>query len=148
MTSDSKVIFYLEPSAKEAGASIEAPREGDAGFDIRAAENSIIEPGEQKLISTGLKASIPLAWVGIIKDRSSMAIKGIRSHAGVIDASYRGEIKVLLSNAASESFHIEAGDRVAQMVVIPCLVDSIEVDSEDKLGETGRGAAGFGSTGK
>ena len=146
--SDSKVIFYLESSAKEAGAFIEAPREGDAGFDIRAAENSIIEPGEQKLVSTGLKASIPFAWVGLIKDRSSMAVKGIRSHAGVIDASYRGEIKVLLSNAGSESYHIEAGDKVAQMVVIPHLMESIEVDSEDKLGDTSRGSGGFGSTGK
>ncbi|MEZ4753217.1 MAG: dUTP diphosphatase [Bdellovibrionota bacterium] len=145
---ESVLKFFIEPSAKEVGAFIETPRLGDAGFDLRAAEDSMLEPGEQKLVSTGLHVAIPLGWVGLIRDRSSMALKGIRTHAGVIDASYRGEIKVLLSNASLEKFSISLGDKITQMLIVPCSVVAEEVSSLEALGETSRGSGGFGSTGK
>ncbi|MCB0317318.1 MAG: dUTP diphosphatase [Bdellovibrionales bacterium] len=142
------VKFFIEASAKQAGAFIEAPKDGDAGFDLRSAENLIIQSGMQALVSTGLKAAIPKAWVGIVKDRSSMAVKQIRSHAGVIDASYRGEIKVLLSNAGDNDYQIQAGDKIAQLLILPYNSECMLVESEEDLGDTDRGAKGFGSTGK
>ena len=139
--------FYLDEEVSKRGGEFEAPRTGDAGFDLRSAESLIIPLGTQILVPTGLYLSLPLGWVGIIKDRSSMAMKRIYSHAGVIDASYRGEVKVLLSNHGTESYHIEEGAKVAQMVVVPHLIEAEQVASREALGETERGSEGFGSTG-
>jgi dUTP pyrophosphatase len=140
--------FFLDPSAKEAGVTFSSPRDGDAGFDIRASENLIIETGKQVLVPTGLRVAIPEGYVGLIRDRSSMAIKRVYTHAGVIDAGYRGEVKVVISNQGDESYQIELGDKVAQMVVVPCIASVVEVESEAKLGLTDRGDGGFGSTGR
>ena len=141
------VQFYLDPKAKEQGCSFASPRDGDAGFDLYCSETVIIPAGGQVLVSTGLAVAIPNDWVGVIKDRSSMAIKRLRTHAGVIDAGYRGEVKIVMSNAGSESFTVEAGSKFAQMVVLPVRTSSTEVDSPELLGVTDRGAGGFGSTG-
>ncbi len=140
--------FYLDPAAKAAGASFASPREGDAGFDLRAAEGMIIEAGKQALIPTGLRLHIPLGWVGIVKDRSSMALKRIYTHAGVVDAGYRGEVKIVISNFGEESYHVEPGAKIAQLLILPHLHAAAEVTSEKELGETTRGAGGFGSTGR
>lgn len=147
MSSNSKVQFFLEPEVKAQGVKFEAPRAGDAGFDLRAAESLVIEIGQQLLVSTGLKVAIPEGFVGLIRDRSSMAVKRVYSHAGVIDAGYRGEVRVVLSNHGKASYQIEQGDKIAQMVVVPCLGELEEASSEDKLGTTKRGDGGFGSTG-
>ena len=77
-----------------------------------------------------------------------MALKRIYSHAGVVDASYRGEIKIVLSNNGSESYHIEANDKVAQLVIVQHLVGCEQVTELENLGKTGRGSDGFGSTGR
>ncbi len=140
--------FYLDPQVKERGLVFEAPREGDAGFDIRSAESLVIPAGTQSLISTGLYLAVPAGFVGIIKDRSSMALKRVYTHAGVIDAAYRGEVKVLLSNHSEQSFQIEAGDKIAQMLVIPFVAELLERQELTELGKTSRGACGFGSTGR
>lgn len=143
----SKLQFFLDPEVKEQGVRFEAPRSGDAGFDLRAAESLVIEAGQQVLVSTGLKVAIPGGYVGLIRDRSSMAVKRVYSHAGVIDAGYRGEVKIVLSNHGSEGYQIEQGAKIAQMIVVPCLDGLIEVLAEEKLGSTERGEGGFGSTG-
>jgi dUTP pyrophosphatase len=140
--------FTLSSQARVAGVVFSAPRPGDAGFDIRACVAVAIYPGEQVAVPTGLSIAVPLGFVAIIKDRSSMALKGIYSHAGVIDASYRGEVKVLLSNSGSDPYQINPGDKVAQLVVVQHLSLCEEVESLDELGETERGAGGFGSTGR
>ena len=148
MSIETSLRFYLTEAAKNAGAKFESPREGDAGFDLRAAESLVIEPGAQALISTGLHLAIPIGWVGIVKDRSSMASKRVYTHAGVIDASYRGEVKVLASNHGSAGYQIQAGDKVAQLLVVQVLTAASPVADLASLGDTSRGAGGFGSTGR
>jgi dUTP pyrophosphatase len=140
--------YWISEEARGAGASFTSPREGDAGFDLRAAISLSISPGEQTLVPTGLFCAIPVGWVGIIKDRSSVALRGIHTHAGVIDASYRGEVKIVIVNRSGEPFLVEAGTKIAQMVVVPHLGDGVEVSSLEELGQSIRGCGGFGSTGR
>lgn len=142
-----KLLFFVDPHRSELGAKIELPRQGDAGFDLRSTENLLLEPGTQAIVPTGVKVAVPLGYVGIIKDRSSMAVKRVYTHAGVIDSGYRGEVRIVLSNQGHQSYHIESGAKIAQMVVVPCLVEATQVNSEAELGETERGHGGFGSTG-
>ena len=121
--------------------------QGDLGYDVFADEDKWIEPGGFKLISTGISVHNSSYKYGfIIKDRSSVAMKGLFTHAGVIDAGYTGEIKVLFHNVSSTSIKIEKGDKIAQLV--PTKVVNFEVEEVDELFETKRGKNGFGSTGK
>ena len=121
--------------------------QGDLGYDVFADEDKWIEPGGFKLISTGISVHNSSYKYGfIIKDRSSVAMKGLFTHAGVIDAGYTGEIKVLFHNNSATSIKIELGDKIAQLV--PTKVVNFEVEEVDELFETKRGKNGFGSTGK
>ncbi len=121
--------------------------QGDLGYDVFADEDKWIEPGGYKLVSTGISVHNSTYKYGfIIKDRSSIAMKGLFTHAGVIDAGYTGEIKVLFHNNSSTSIKIEQGDKIAQLV--PTKVVNFEVEEVDELFETKRGKNGFGSTGK
>jgi dUTP pyrophosphatase len=120
---------------------------GDLGYDIFADEAVTLNPGERKLISTGISIKAGNGKYGfIIKDRSSMAVKGLFSHAGVIDAGYTGEIKVLLFNASSEFYVVGKGDKIAQL--IPTKVVSFEIKEVKEHNNTQRGQGGFGSTGR
>ncbi|NCC29920.1 MAG: dUTP diphosphatase [Gammaproteobacteria bacterium] len=131
------------------GADLDIPKRATpeaAGYDLSAAARATLFPGDQQLISTGFAWAIPSGYVGIIKDRSGMASKSrIYTAAGVIDSDYRGEVKVLVRNGSDRVVKIEVGDRVAQMLVVPCVIDTVEEVAE--LSETARGAGGFGSTG-
>jgi dUTP pyrophosphatase len=142
--------FFRSEEAKTAGINLKLPRTGDAGFDLPALKTTEIAPKTSVLVSTGIHVSVPLGWVGIIRDRSSTAMKGIMCGAGVIDASYRGEVKVLLWNLSDTAITFQPGDRIAQMVCMPHLTaeGALEVSELEKLGVTERGVAGFGSTGK
>ena len=125
----------------------EKAHQGDLGYDVFADEDKWIEPGGYKLISTGISVHNSTYKYGfIIKDRSSIAMKGLFTHAGVIDAGYTGEIKVLFHNNSSTSIKIEQGDKIAQLVPQP--VVNFEVEEVEELFETKRGKNGFGSTGK
>ena len=125
----------------------EKAHQGDLGYDIFADEDKWIEPGSFTLISTGISVHNSSYKYGfIIKDRSSVAMKGLFTHAGVIDAGYTGEIKVLFHNNNATSIKIELGDKIAQLV--PQKVISFEVHEVNELFQTQRGDNGFGSTGK
>ena len=125
----------------------EQAHQGDLGYDVFADEDKWIEPGGFKLVSTGISVHNSSYKYGfIIKDRSSIAIKGLFTHAGVIDAGYTGEIKVLFHNNSATSIKIERGDKIAQLVPQP--VVNFEVYEVDELYQTQRGDNGFGSTGK
>ena len=120
---------------------------GDLGFDVYSDEGITLQPGERALISTGISISAANSKYGfVIKDRSSMAVKGLFSHAGVIDAGYTGEIKVLLHNARTDEYKISKYDKIAQM--IPTHVVDFEVKDVEHHANTTRGDDGFGSTGK
>lgn len=118
----------------------------DAGYDLYSSEKVSIPAGATVLVSTGVAMSIPTGFVGLIWDRSSMGVKGIHRHAGVIDSGYRGHIKVCLHNASCETYHVERGDRIAQMVVQES--PHFELELVESLDDSDRGESGFGSTGK
>lgn len=120
----------------------------DAGFDICASEEMLIEDHDWHVIKTGLHVAIPKRYVGIVKPRSGLSLQfNTDIHAGVIDASYRGEIRVLIS-ALQTPFKIEKGDRIAQLCVLRLYPGPAQqVSSLDELEETERGSDGFGSTG-
>jgi dUTP pyrophosphatase len=144
------MYFYLNETARLNGVTpLATPASGDAGYDIRSNEHLVIVPGEQALVSTGLHVEIPAGYVGIIKDRSSVARAGIRTAAGVIDASFRGEVRVLLENRGTAPFIINLNDRIVQMLVLPVYTEVVQqVNTLDALSSTGRGVGGFGSTGR
>ena len=124
--------------------------EGDAGADIRAVldEDIVIPPHEWVAVPTGLYAEIPVGWEIQIRPRSGLALrKGITvlNSVGTVDSNYRGEIKVILVNHSGESFRVQDGDRVAQMVVAP--VTQAEFVEVGELSDTDRSSGGFGSTG-
>ena len=122
-----------------------------AGADLYACldEATVIEAGETKLIPTGVALSIPAGFAGLIYARSGLASKrGLApaNKVGVIDADYRGEVMVALHNHGKEAQTIEAGERIAQMVIAPYITANFILSSE--LDETERGEGGFGSTGR
>jgi dUTP pyrophosphatase len=136
-------VRLLTPAAK-------APTRGSAnaaGFDLYCAiqEPATLAPGQTALVPTGVAMEIPAGHFGLIKDRSSMALRGLRTSAGVIDSDYRGEVKVVLTNASADVHVIEPGTRIAQMVVLSHAAP--EVVEVEALDDTERGAGGFGSTG-
>ncbi len=125
------------------------PRAGDAGYDLHALDDCLIAPLQRIAIATGLHIEIPAGCVGLVKDRSSVAAAGLHCLAGVIDSSYRGELKVLMVNLDSETAHIKAGSRIAQLIIAPVLTEGIELLARlEDLAPSQRGADGFGSTGE
>ena len=124
-------------------------RASDAGLDLYAAERAVIEPGARVAVRTGLAVEIPPGYAGFVLPRSGLALQhGITklNTPGLIDAGYRGEIKVLLVNHDPHTtVTLERGDRIAQLVVQA--VEHVELVEVDELSETDRGAGGFGSTG-
>lgn len=123
--------------------------EGDAGLDLRANDDMIIEPHCRVLVPTGLAIALPEGYAGFVQPRSGMALKlglSIANTPGLIDSHYRGELKIICINLdLKEAIHIERGERIAQLVIqrVP-IVDLVEVD---ELDETDRGTGGFGSSG-
>lgn len=125
--------------------------EHSAGFDIVPALDKPLkmEQGIVYKISTGLAAEIPTGYVGLLAVRSSVGAKygvSLAGSIGVIDSDYRGEIFAPLVCNKSEGFTITPGERMVQLVVVPILIDTVEI--VDKLSDTERGTGGFGSTGR
>jgi len=120
---------------------------GAVGYDLFASEDIVVASRGSALVATGIAMSIPRGCYGRVAPRSGLAVKhSIDVGAGVVDPDYRGEVKVLLFNFGDCDFKVEAGMRVAQMIVERCATPVVlEVDS---LEDTSRGAAGFGSTGQ
>jgi dUTP diphosphatase len=124
--------------------------DGDAGYDLYALEPATVEPGERLSVGTGIALAIPDGWAGLVLPRSGLAARhGITlpNAPGLIDAGYRGELRVLLLNTdAREPFEISPGDRIAQLVLVRH--ESPELIEVESLEETVRGAGGFGSSGR
>jgi dUTP pyrophosphatase len=123
---------------------------GSSGMDLAANINSKvnIDPGKTAVIPTGLAISIPKGYEVQIRPRSGLAAKKkitVLNTPGTIDADYRGEIKVILINLSKDSFEVEKGLRIAQMVVCPIV--QAQLKEVDDLKQTERGEGGFGSTG-
>ena len=117
----------------------------DSGADLFALEKTVLAPRAVTHVHTGVCVELPENTSGIIWGKSSVESKGIKAMAGLVDAPYRGELIVCLYNLNDTEFVFEAGQKVAQLVVIPTLYPAFEEAAE--LTETARGDGGFGSTG-
>jgi dUTP pyrophosphatase len=121
---------------------------GDAGLDLAACGRHELGPGERAVVGTGLSVAVPEGHAGFIQPRSGLAAKhglSVVNAPGLIDSGYRGEIRVVLLNTdLREAFVVEAGMRIAQLVVLP--VPEIELVEVDELPESERGVRGFGSS--
>ena len=121
----------------------------DAGHDLHAVEAVTLPPGGRAMVATGIAVELPTGHAGWVVPRSGLAARhgiAIVNAPGLIDAGYRGELKVLLLNTdPSEPFEVRPGDRIAQLVVAP--VAAPEIVELEELASTARGAGGFGSTG-
>jgi len=133
----------------EAARAPERANEHDAGWDLRAAEAATIGPGERAAVGTGIAVAIPEGHAGLVLPRSGLAARhgiALVNAPGLIDAGYRGEIRVLLLNTDRESaFEIDVGDRIAQLVITE--LPHVDFAETGSLSETARGTGGFGSTG-
>ena len=135
----------LEIRVEGPGALPEYATEGAAGADLRAAESVTLPAGGRAAVATGVSVEIPAGYVGLVWPRSGLAVRhGIDTLAGVIDSDYRGEVKVVLVNHGPEPWAVAPGDRIAQLLVQP--VARVRF-ARAALAPSGRGAAGFGSTG-
>ena len=121
---------------------------GDAGADVYVLEKHVLLPHETACIGLGIGTEIPEGYVGFILPRSSMAKRGLVTQTVPIDSNYRGEIHAIITNYNSENAKIEAGDRIAQLVVFPCLAEPMEMIEPAEASVTDRGAGAFGSTGR
>lgn len=124
--------------------------EGDAGLDLHANEAAHIGPGERWSVGTGVAVEIPAGHAGLVLPRSGLAREhgiALVNSPGLIDAGYRGEVRVLLLNTdPAETFRVEPGDRIAQLVVAPvAIAEPVEAEA---LTESARGGDGFGSSGR
>lgn len=141
----------LKVSRIEDGAVLPTrAHEGDAGLDLYACEAAHIGPGERWSVGTGVAVEIPVGHAGLVLPRSGLARDhgiSLPNSPGLIDAGYRGEIRVLLLNTdPADTFNVEPGDRIAQLVIAPvALAKPVEVEV---LTESARGDGGFGSSGR
>lgn len=128
---------YLKPFKKH---------ETDAGWDLKSKDAVSISADGTSAVHTGVSCMIPEGYVGIVKIRSGISLRGLDATAGVIDSDYRGEIVVLVQNHSGGEILINKGERVAQIMVLPCLIaaDMFPGKAPD---DTERGRKGFGSTG-
>lgn len=119
----------------------------DAGLDLRTKERVTVPAHGRAVFDIGVSVEIPHGFYGKIESKSGLNVKhDVVSLGGVIDENFRGSIVVKLYNFSEEDYTFEAGDKIAQLVIMPYLAPEIEI--VDELGETGRGSQGFGSTGR
>ena len=126
-------------------------RPGDAGYDLRCVEPFRLAPGERAVVPTGVAVAVPEGAAGLVVPRSGLAARhgiSVVNGPGLIDPSYRGEVKVVLVNLGEEPFEAQAGDRIAQLLLVPCLTPDVRTVDELPPSHDGRGEAGFGSSGR
>ncbi len=119
---------------------------GDAGLDLFSVVEAVLKPGEAFAVPTGIQTAIPSGFVGLIWDKSGISLSGVHRLAGVVDAGYRGEIKIVMINLSGSDFVVSKGMKIAQMLIQP--VVGVTVSETDDLDDTERGEGGFGSTGR
>jgi dUTP pyrophosphatase len=120
----------------------------DAGMDLCAVEDAVLDPGVPRLVATGLTVEIPSGYEAQVRPRSGLALRhsiGMPNAPGTIDPGYRGEVRVVLLNLGRDPYTIRAGDRIAQMIVAK--YEAVEWVEED-LAQSVRGSGGFGSSGR
>ncbi len=141
-------VKLLEPGAR---LPVVAHPGEDLGYDVFSLESVVLEPRKTIRVRTGIsvearhpETKVPLGL--LVRDRSSMASKGIATTAGVIDAGYRGEVQIVMTNLGESPIQINAGEKIAQMIPVPVLTGPVE--EVETLEESARLAKGFGSSGR
>jgi dUTP pyrophosphatase len=140
---DVPVLITAQPGFEPSYA-----KAGDAGADLRSTKKLSIAPGARELVPTGVSIALPAGFVGLVHPRSGLALKHgvtVLNSPGTIDAGYRGEIMVTLYNSSTETFDIEVGDRIAQLLIQN--IERAKFVAVEKLPDSDRSQAGFGSTG-
>jgi dUTP pyrophosphatase len=139
------LVHRLDPGVPVPGRA----HPGDAGVDLCAAEAVALAPGERATVGTGVAVAIPEGYAGLVTPRSGLAQRhglSIVNAPGVVDAGYRGEIRVILVNHGAAPISLARGERIAQLLVVPVVAgEMVEID---ELPPSERGAGGFGSTGR
>lgn len=136
-----KMKVMLDPGARMPTRA----HDTDAGLDLYATEAVTIPPRGIATFDTGVHVSIPAGYVGLLTSKSGLMAKGITSR-GTIDSGYTGSIRAVLFNHRKNDVHIEYGQKITQLVIVPILTPDLEL--VDSLEETERGSGGFGSSGK
>jgi dUTP pyrophosphatase len=144
---DELQVTLLRPDARRPRRS----RPGDAGLDLCCVDPFALAPGERRMVPTGVAIALPPGLAGLVLPRSGLAAHhGIAmvNSPGLVDPNYRGELRVILVNLGSESFEARAGDRIAQLLLVPFLAAGVRVVDELPASGDDRGAGGFGSSGR
>ena len=137
-------VQLLHPDAQPPART----RPGDAGYDLRCVEGFTLAPAERRVVPTGVAIALPDGVAGLVVPRSGLAARhgiSVVNGPGLVDPNYRGELRVVLVNLGDEPFEAEAGDRIAQLLLVPFVAPSLRV--VDELPGSERGADGFGSSG-
>jgi dUTP pyrophosphatase len=137
-------VRLLDPRARPPART----REGDAGYDLRCLERFRLAPGERAMVGTGVALALPPHVAGLVTPRSGLAARhgiALVNSPGLVDPNYRGELRVILVNLGAEPFEAGAGDRIAQLLLVPFWAPELEIVEE--LPPSERGADGFGSSG-
>jgi dUTP pyrophosphatase len=140
-------VQLLHPEAR----APERTRAGDAGYDLRCVERFTLNPGERTVVPTGIVLALPDGVAGLVVPRSGLAAKhglSVVNGPGLIDPNYRGEVRVVLVNLGHERFEAEAGDRIAQLLLVPFVAPAVDVTDDLRPGGDDRGTGGFGSSGR
>ena len=144
---DTLEVRLLHPDASPPART----RPGDAGYDLRCVAGFALEPGERAKVPTGIALALPAGVAGLVLPRSGLAAKhgiGVVNGPGLIDPNYRGEVCVILVNHGSERFTAAAGDRIAQLLLVPFVAPDVAVVDELPPSGDDRGTGGFGSSGR
>jgi dUTP pyrophosphatase len=144
---DQVEIKLLHPEARPPART----RSSDAGYDLRAVEGFTLHVGERRLVATGVAIALPEGLAGLVTPRSGLALHhGVTTlnAPGLIDPGYRGEVRVILHNAGHEPYTAAAGDRIAQLLLVPYVAPSLVVVDDLAPAADDRGDQGFGSSGR
>jgi len=147
LATDDLQVQLLHPRAQPPART----RPGDAGFDLRCVEGFALEPGERAVVPTGVAVALPEGVAGLVVPRSGLAARhglSVVNGPGLIDPTYRGEVRVVLVNLGEERYEGEAGDRVAQLLLVPFVAPATRVVETLPDSADDRGAHGFGSSGR
>ncbi len=147
IASDDLQVRLLHPGARPPTRT----RAGDAGFDLRCVEPFALARGERAVVPTGVAVALPEGVAGLVVPRSGLAARhglSVVNGPGLIDPTYRGEIRVVLVNLGQERYEGEAGDRIAQLLLVPFVAPATRVVETLPASADDRGANGFGSSGR
>jgi dUTP pyrophosphatase len=146
-TTSTLAVRLLDPAARPPARS----RPGDAGFDLACLADFTLAPGARAVVGTGVAVALPPGLAGLVVPRSGLAARhgiSVVNGPGLIDPNYRGELKVVLVNLGDAEFRADAGDRIAQLLLVPFAAPEVQVVADlDAYGDD-RGDAGFGSSGR